>query len=78
MRGAEHVEDPHTVSKLRKRRGGVWRKQGTSGLGGPAPLGLELETESYCLFLCCMTLGDLLSLSGSGSTAFSSLSVFRV
>lgn len=36
MRGAEHVEDPHTVSKLRKRRGGV------SG-EGREPQGLEAQ-----------------------------------
>lgn len=32
MRGAEHVEDPHTVSKLRKRRGGSGESREPQGL----------------------------------------------
>lgn len=44
----------HIVGKLRKGRG-VREPQ---GLEAQPFLGLVLETESYCLFICLMTLGD--------------------
>jgi hypothetical protein len=59
-----YVVAAHTVGKLRKGRG-VRESQGLEAQ--PLP-GLVLEIESHCLFLCLMTLGDLLSLSGSGLT----------